>query len=173
MNQTGCPRERRQTRHQDQGWGWGGNRTSCPTVADGRPTSQNAAFPLRKMHTPLVWRDMDIVSGDSGTLGSPLGLWMLDEEASSLIDNEMFHLKSCPKVGYKPKVSLIPSSPDSGRPSPGSPRPGRSRGSHSSHLPLAKPQRSRGLLSPPCRVLGSGADSSSGCQIYFAFIPLL
>ena len=122
-------------------------------MADGPPTSQKAAFNLRKMHTPLVWSVLDIVSGDSGTLESPLGLWILEEEPLSLIDNEMFNPKFCPKVGYKPNVSLIPSSPNSGRPSPGSPGPGHSRGSHSSHLPLAKPLQSRRLLSPPCCVL--------------------
>ena len=115
MKQTGCPRERQQTHHQDQGWRRGGAVTSHPTVADGPPTSQKTALNLRKMHTPLVWSVLDIVSGDSGALGSPLGLWILDEEPSLLIDNETFNPKFCPKVGNKPNLSLTPSSPDSGR----------------------------------------------------------
>lgn len=116
---------------------------------------------------------MDIASGDSGTLGSPLGLWMLDEEASSLIDNEMFHLKSCPKAGYKPKVSLIPSSPDSGRD-----RPPGSPGSAQQGQPFLTPSSGQAPsgpapLEPSLPRSGFGAEFSSGCQIYFAFIPLL
>lgn len=151
MNQTGCPREQRQNRHQDQGWGWG---EQDPLSNSGRWTSyftEGSVQPQKSAHSPCME-----CSGHSirrlRNPGSPLGLWIL-EEPLSLIDNEMFNPKFCPKVGYKPNVSLIPSSPDSGRLSPGSPGPGHSRGSHSSHLPLAKPLPSRSLLSPPCCVL--------------------
>lgn len=164
MNQTGCPRERRQTRHQDQGWGWGGTGPAVQQWQMDVLLHRMQHSPLEKCTLHLYGGDMDIVSGDSGTLGSPLGLWMLDEEASSLIDNEMFHLKSCPRLVQTKSFSnsFQPRFWETSRAPPG---PGATETAIPPTFLWPSPS-GQGPAEPSLpRYLGSGADSSSGCQI--------